>query len=180
MRVFSTAAILAAACLCLTVRPAPAAAPAVAADPAAVLYAAKRLACAFTHGVNAGFTPQGGVTVKPPLDPNTPGLTIDIVDADKTRAKLEEDDRETPAVFTISPIGLHVMARYPDGGMVLVTVYPLYSGASDNFLMVASHHDAATMPKISQRYGLCRVAETPPPAAPAPAPQKEAGHGHKP
>ena len=178
MRVFSRAAILAAACLCLAGQPVLAAAPT--ADPAAVLYAAKRLACAFTRGVNAGFTPQGGVTVKPPLDPNTPGLTIDIVDADKTRAKLEEDDRETPAVFTISPIGLHVMARYPDGGMVLVTVYPLYSGASDNFLMVASHHDAATMPKVSQRYGLCRVADTPPPAAPAPAPQKEAGHGHKP
>jgi hypothetical protein len=176
MRVFSTAAVLAAAWLCLAVQPAPAAAPT--ADPAAVLYAAKRLACAFTHGVNAGFTPQGGVTVKPPLDPNTPGLTIDIIDADKKRAQIEEDDRETPAVYTISPIGLHVMARYPDGGMALVTVYPLYSGASDNFLMVASHHDAATMPKISQRYGLCRAADAPPPAAPAP--QKDAGHGHKP
>ena len=178
MRVCPTTAILAVACLCLTVQSAPAAAPA--ADPAAVLSSAKRLACAFTHGVNAGFTPQGGVTVKPPLDPNTPGLTIDIIDADKKRAKIEEDDRETPAVFTVSPIGLHVMARYPDGGMALVTVYPLYSGASDNFLMVASHHEAATMPKISQRYGLCRVADAPPPAAPAPAPQKDAGHGHKP
>lgn len=148
---------------------------ALAGDPARELFAANRLACAFTHGVSAGFTPQGGVSVKPPLDPNTPGLTIDITDRDKKRAKLEEDDRETAGSFLESPVGLHVMARYPDGGMVLVTVYPFYSGASDNFLMVASHHDAGTMPTMRQRYGLCRVAETPPPAPPAPPPAPK-GH----
>jgi hypothetical protein len=148
---------------------------ALAGDPARELFAANRLACAFTHGITAGFTPQGGVSVKPPLDPNTPGLTIDIVDRDKKRAKLEEDDRETAGSFLESPVGLHVMARYPDGGMVLVTVYPFYSGASDNFLMVASHHEAGTMPKMRQRYGLCRLAETPPPVPPAPSPAKK-GH----
>lgn len=138
-------------------------------DPATVLFAAKRLACAFTHGINAGFTPQGGVSIKPPLDPNTPGLTIAIVDREKKRAVLEEDDRETPAVFSQSPTGLYVVGRYPDGGMVLVTVYPIYSGGSDNFLMVASHHDAGTMPRMMQRYGLCRLADTPAKTAPAPA-----------
>lgn len=150
--------------------PAPAAG---AGDPAGELFAARRLACAFVQGVTAGFSPQGNVSIKPPLDPNTPGLTIEIRDADTRRAVLEEDDRETPGVFMTSPAGLTVMARYPDGGVTLVTVYPMYSGASDNFLMVSSHHGASTAPRMSQRYGLCRPAsesrpESPPPAAPAP------------
>ncbi len=173
MRLLTIAAVLAAAGLGLAARPCLAGDD----DAARALFAAKRLACAFSHGVVAGFSPQGGVSVKPPLDPNTPGLTIDLVDADKKRAVLEEDDRETAGAFATSPMGLHVMARYPDGGMALVTVYAKYSGASDNFLMVASHHEAGTMPKVGQRYGLCRVAETPPPAAPAPPPPA-GGHGH--
>lgn len=143
------------------------------------LFAAKRLACAFTHGVVAGFTPQGSVSIKPPLNPNTPGLTIDIVDRQAKRVVLEEDALETPGVYMTGPAGLTAMARYPDGGMTVVTVYPLYSGASENFLMVASHHGAATMPQMTQRYGLCRVASDAPPPAPTPPPAAK-GHGaHK-
>ncbi|WP_428567386.1 MAG: hypothetical protein ACP59X_07785 [Solidesulfovibrio sp. DCME] len=150
---------------------------ALAGDPSQELFTAKRLACAFTHGVNAGFNPQGGVSIKPPLDPNTPGLTIDIIDRTQKKVILEEDARDTPGVFNESATGLNVVARYPDGGMVMVTVFPVYSGASDNFLMVASHHEAGTMPKIRQRYGLCRLAEAPPPPlAPAPAPAAKKGH----
>ncbi|EFL51002.1 conserved hypothetical protein [Solidesulfovibrio fructosivorans JJ]] len=144
-----------------------------------VLFAAKRLACAFTHGVVAGFSPRGSVSIKPPLNPNIPGLTISIVDRKAKRVMLEEDDLETPGVYMTGPEGLTAMARYPDGGVTLVTVYPLYSGASDNFLMVASHHGAATMPQMTQRYGLCRVAADAPPPAPTPPPAAK-GHGeHK-
>ncbi|MEA4856589.1 MAG: hypothetical protein AAGU21_06765 [Solidesulfovibrio sp.] len=145
-------------------------------DPARELAEAKRLACAYTHGIHAGFNPQGGVSIKPPLDPNTPGLTIDILDRAKKQAVLEEDDRETPGVLGESPMGLSVVARYADGGLALVTVFPVYSGASDSFLMVASHHEPGTMPRMRQRYGLCRLAEMPPPAAPAPPPPAKKGH----
>lgn len=171
MRRIVSGALVALFCAVLASGPARAAG-----DPAAILAAAKRLACAFTHGVNAGFDARGNVSIRPPLDPNTPGLTIVLVDPAKKRAILEEDNRETPGAYILEPSGLYVVARYPDGGMALITVYPIYSGASDNFLMVASHQGAATMPKVSQRYGLCRVADTPPPPPP-PAPPA-AGHGH--
>lgn len=149
-------------------------------DPVQELAAARRLACAFTHGVQAGFTPKGAVSIKPPLNPNTPGLTIDIVDRKAGKVVLEEDDLETTGVFMITPQGLTAMVRYPNGGVTVVTVYPLYSGASDNFLMVSSHHGAATMPQMSQRYGLCRIASDAPPPPPA-APSATKDHGaHKP
>lgn len=148
-------------------------------DPVRELAGAKRLACAFSQGVTAGFSPQGRVTIRPPLDPNTPGLSIAIVDATKHRAVLEEDDKETSGVFMLTPAGLSVMVRYPDGGVAMVTVYPVYSGASDNFLMVMSQHGVATEPKLSQRYGMCRLGAEPS-AAPAPSPEpKKSGHGHE-
>lgn len=148
------------------------AAPARAEDPGRALFAAGRLACAYIQGINAVFTPQGKVSLKPPLDPNTPGLTIAIVDREKNRAVLEEDDRETPGVLMTTPSGLSVMARYPDGGVTMVTVFPVYSGASDNFIMVSSRHGAGSEPQLSQRYGFCRPGvETPPPPPPAPAPK---------
>jgi hypothetical protein len=152
--------------------------PVMAGDPAKELFAAKRLACAFVQGVTAGFTPQGNVSVKPPLDPNTPGLAIEIVDRENKRALLEEDARETTGVFMTTPTGLTVMARYPDGGVTLVTVYPMYSGASDNFLMVSSHHGASTAPRMTQRYGLCRIGAAPSETPPA-SPPAASGQGHK-
>lgn len=148
------------------------AAPAMAEDPGRALFAAGRLACAYMQGINAVFTPQGKVSLKPPLDPNTPGLTIAIVDRERNRAVLEEDDRETAGVLMTTPAGLSVMARYPDGGVTMVTVFPIYSGASDNFIMVSSRHGAGSEPQLSQRYGFCRPGvETPPPPPPPPAPK---------
>jgi hypothetical protein len=148
-----------------------------AAEESQTLFAANRLACAYSQGINAVFTPQGRVNLKPPLDPNTPGLTIAIVDRAKNRAVLEEDSLETPGVLTTSAVGLTVMARYPDGGVTMVTVYPVHSGASDNYLMVSSRHGAGSEPQISQRYGFCRPGqETPPPPAPPPPPAKKGGH----
>ncbi|MFP5258489.1 MAG: hypothetical protein ACLGQH_05650 [Acidobacteriota bacterium] len=145
------------------------AAPARAEDPGRALFVAGRLACAYIQGINAVFTPQGKVSLKPPLDPNTPGLTIAIVDRERNRAVLEEDDRETPGVLMTTPSGLSVMARYPDGGVTMVTVFPVYSGASDNFIMVSSRHGAGNEPQLSQRYGFCRPGvEPPPPPAPTP------------
>lgn len=151
---------------------------ALAEDPARMLASTKRLACAYSQGLNAVFTPQGRVSLKPPLDPNTPGLTIAIVDRDKNRALLEEDHLETPGVLMVSPAGLSVMARYADGGVTMVTVYPVHAGASDNLLMVSSRHGAGSEPQISQRYGFCRPGqETPLPAEPsAPPPAKKSGH----
>ena len=141
-------------------------------DPGQALFAANRLACAYSQGMNAVFTPQGRVSLKPPLDPNTPGLTIAIADRAKNRALLEEDDRETPGVLMTTPSSLSVMARYPDGGVTVVTVYPVYSGASDSFLMVSSFHGVGSEPHMSQRYGFCRPGiETPPPPPPPPAPK---------
>lgn len=155
--------------------------PAWAGDPAQELFAAKRLACAYVQGINAGFTPQGHVSIKPPLDPNTPGLSINLVDRDKKKAVLEEDALETAGVYMATAGGLTVFARYPDGGVTVVTVYPMYSGASDNFLMVSSRHGASTMPGMSQRYGLCRLAAEPSAAPPpqSPPPPAASGHGHK-
>lgn len=147
------------------------AAPARAEDPGQALFAAARLACAFSQGMNAVFTPQGRVSLKPPLDPNTPGLTIAIVDRARNRALLEEDDRETPGVLMTTASSLSVMARYPDGGVAVVTVYPVHSGASDNYLMVASRHGVGSEPQISQRYGFCRPAVETPPPPPPPAPK---------
>ncbi|KHK03503.1 hypothetical protein [Desulfovibrio sp. TomC] len=146
-------------------------------DPGKALYAANRLACAYSQGMNAAFNPQGQVKLKPPLDPNTPGLTIAIVDRGKNRAILEEDQLETPGVLMVSPAGLSVMARYADGGVTMVTVYPVHSGASDNYLMVSSRHGAGSEPQVSQRYGFCRPGqETPPPAEPPAPPAKKEGH----
>lgn len=143
--------------------------PARAEDPGRALFTAGRLACAYIQGMNAAFTPQGKVSLKPPLDPNTPGLTIAIVDREKNRAVLEEDDRETPGVLMTTPSSLSVMARYPDGGVTMVTVFPVHSGASDNFIMVSSRHGAGSEPQLSQRYGFCRPGvETSPPPVPAP------------
>ena len=151
---------------------------ALAEEPAKILATTKRLACAYSQGMNAVFTPQGRVNLKPPLDPNTPGLTIAITDRAKNRAVLEEDSLETPGVLTVSPIGLSVMARYADGGVTMVTVYPVHAGASDNLLMVSSRHGAGGEPQVSQRYGFCRPGqETPLPAEPpAPPPAKKSGH----
>jgi len=144
-------------------------------DAGQALFAAGRLACAYSQGMNAVFTPQGKVSLKPPLDPNTPGLTIAIADRAKNRAVLEEDDLETPGVLMITPSSVSVMARYPDGGVTVVTVYPVHSGASDSFLMVSSRHGVGSEPQISQRYGFCRPAsETPPP--PPPPPPAPKGH----
>ncbi|MHC1789815.1 hypothetical protein [Solidesulfovibrio sp.] len=140
------------------------------------LAATKRLACAYTQGIGAVFTPQGRVSLRPPLDPNTPGLTINIVDRAKNRAVLEEDDLETPGVLMTAATGLSVMARYPDGGVTMVTVYPVYAGASDNFLMVSSRHGAGSEPQMSQRYGFCRPGVETPPPPPAP-PAAKGGHG---
>ncbi|OLN26765.1 hypothetical protein DVDV_2463 [Desulfovibrio sp. DV] len=146
-------------------------------EPGRALFAAKRLACAYSQGMNAVFTPQGRVNLKPPLDPNTPGLTIVIADREKNRALLEEDQQETPGVLMTTPVGLTVMARYPDGGVTMVTVYPVHSGASDNYLMVSSRHGAGSEPQISQRYGFCRPGqETPPPPEPPAPPAKKGGH----
>jgi hypothetical protein len=151
---------------------------ALAEEPARILASTKRLACAYSQGQNAVFTPQGRVKLKPPLDPNTPGLTIAITDRAKNRAVLEEDNLETPGVLMVSPAGLSVMARYADGGVTMVTVYPVHAGASDNLLMVSSRHGAGSEPQISQRYGFCRPGqETPLPAEPpAPPPAKKGGH----
>ena len=150
-----------------------AAAPARGDDPGQALFAANRLACAYSQGLNAVFTPQGRVSLKPPLDPNTPGLTIAVVDRAKNRALLEEDERETPGVLMTTSSSLSVMARYPDGGVTVVTVYPVYSGASDSFLMVSSRHGVGSEPQMSQRYGFCRpgVETPPPPPPPPPAPK---------
>jgi len=152
---------------------------ALAEEPAKILTTTKRLACAYSQGMNAVFTPQGRVNLKPPLDPNTPGLTIAITDRAKGRAVLEEDSLETPGVLTVSSVGLSVMARYADGGVTMVTVYPVHAGASDNLLMVSSRHGAGSEPQVSQRYGFCRPGqETPLPAEPpAPPPAKKGGHG---
>ena len=151
---------------------------ALAEEPAKILATTKRLACAYSQGLNAVFTPQGRVSLKPPLDPNTPGLTIAITDRGKNRAVLEEDALETPGVLMVSPAGLSVMARYADGGVTRVTVYPVHAGASDNLLMVSSRHGAGSEPQVSQRYGFCRPGqETPLPAEPpAPPPAKKSGH----
>jgi hypothetical protein len=138
-------------------------------DAGQALPAADRLACAFLKGVTALFTPQGRVVMKPPLDPNSPGLTIDIVDRAKFRAVLEEDDKETPGAFLLSPMGLTVMARDGAGNVTVVTVYAEYSGVSDNFPMVSSLHGGGLEPRISQRYGLCRVVPARA-ASPAPGP----------
>ena len=160
--------LLAAAALALLLT----AGPARAEDPGQALFAANRLACAYSQGMNAVFTPQGRVSLKPPLDPNTPGLTIAIVDRAKNRVLLEEDDRETPGVLMTTPSSLSVMARYPNGGVTMVTVYSVYAGASDNFLMVSSLHGSGSEPHMSQRYGFCRPGvETPPPPPPPPAPK---------
>jgi hypothetical protein len=147
--------------------------PALAGDPVRDLLAADRLACAYLKGITTAFSPQGGVLMKPPLDPNSPGLTIDIIDRAKGRALLEEDDRETPGVLMTAPTGLTVLARDQAGNVTLVTIFAQYSGVSENFLMVSSLHAAGTQPRMSQRYGLCRVVPAresapPPPAAPAP------------
>ena len=151
--------------------------PALADEPARMLASTKRLACAYSPGMNAGFTPQGRVNLKPPLDPNTPGLTIAITDRAKNRAVLEEDALETPGVLMVTSAGLSVMARYADGGVTMVTVYPVHAGASDNLLMVSSRHGAGSEPHISQRYGFCRPGlETPPPAEPPAPPVKKGGH----
>ena len=151
---------------------------ALAEEPAKILATTKRLACAYSQGMNAVFTPQGRVNLKPPLDPNTPGLTIAVTDRAKNRAVLEEDALETPGVLMVSPAGLTVMARYADGGVTMVTVYPVHAGASDNLLMVSSRHGAGSEPQVSQRYGFCRPGqETPLPAEPpAPPPAKKSGH----
>lgn len=151
---------------------------ALAEEPAKILATTKRLACAYSQGLNAVFTPQGRVSLKPPLDPNTPGLTIAITDRAKNRAVLEEDALETPGVLMVSSAGLSVMARYADGGVTMVTVYPVHAGASDNLLMVSSRHGAGSEPQVSQRYGFCRPGqETPLPAEPpAPPPAKKGGH----
>ena len=151
---------------------------ALAEEPGKILASTKRLACAYSQGLNAVFTPQGRVSLKPPLDPNTPGLTIAITDRAKNRAILEEDSLETPGVLMVSPAGLSVMARYADGGVTMVTVYPVHAGASDNLLMVSSRHGAGSEPQVSQRYGFCRPGqETPPPPEPAaPPPAKKSGH----
>ena len=151
--------------------------PVLAEEPGRALFAASRLACAYSQGMNATFSPQGRVKLKPPLDPNTPGLTIAIVDRGKNRAVLEEDRLETPGVLMTSPAGLSVMARYADGGVTMVTVYPVYAGASDNYLMVSSRHGAGSEPQVSQRYGFCRPGqETPPPPEPPAPPAKKGGH----
>ncbi|QAZ68211.1 hypothetical protein [Solidesulfovibrio carbinolicus] len=151
---------------------------ALAEEPAKILATTKRLACAYSQGLSAVFTPQGRVSLKPPLDPNTPGLTIAVTDRAKNRAVLEEDALETPGVLMVSPAGLSVMARYADGGVTMVTVYPVHAGASDNLLMVSSRHGAGSEPQVSQRYGFCRPGqETPLPAEPpAPPPAKKSGH----
>jgi len=149
--------------------------PALAGDPTKELLAANRLACGYVQGVVPGFAPQGRVTVKPSLTPDTPGLTIAIVDRSKGRAVLEEDGQETAGAFLTSAAGLTIMARYPDGGTTLVTVYPIYLGASDVFPLVTSRHGAGSEPHISQRYGFCRPAQDAP-AAPVPAPPTS-GHG---
>jgi hypothetical protein len=149
------------------------ASPALAGDPVQDLAAAKRLACAFVKGITAVFSPQGGVLLKPPLDPNSPGLTINLVDRAKGQAVLEEDDRETPGTLAAVPSGLSILARDQSGSETLVTVFAQYSGVSDNFFMVSSRHGGGTQPQLSQRYGLCRVVRpepTTPVANPAPTP----------
>jgi len=141
-------------------------------DPAAELAAADRLACAFVKGMTAGFTPQGGVTMRPPLDPNTPGLTIAVTDRAKGRAVLEEGTREIPGMLLVEPMGLTILGRDPSGNVTLVTVFATHAGPSDNFPMVSSFHGAGVQPRMMQRYGLCRVAQPTPPAPetpPAPA-----------
>ena len=148
---------------------------ALADDAAKSLAGAKRLVCAFTQGSTAGFTPNGKASVRPALDPTRPGLAISLTDREKNRAVLEEDDEETAGVLLPTASGLSVAARFPDGGVSLVTVYPLFAGGADNFLMVASRHGAGLEPHMTQRYGLCRLAsEKVPPAPPVPpaAPHK--------
>jgi len=147
-------------------------------DPAKTLLAAKRLVCAFTQGTTAGFTPNGRASIRPPLDPNTPGLAIAVVDREKNRAVLEEDDQETPGVLLPTSAGLSVVARYPDGAVGLVTVYPVYAGGADSFLMAASRHGAGLEPHMSQRYGLCRSGPEAK-AVPAAPPPAGAGGAHK-
>lgn len=152
--------------------------PVLAGNPMQDLAGADRLACAFLKGITASFTAQGGVLMKPPLDPNTPGLTIAIIDRSKGQAVLEEDTQETPGILKYGSDGLTVLARDPAGNTTLVTVFPLYVGVSDNFIMVSSRHGVGPQPQMSQRYGLCRTAPatapTPPASAPAapPAPHK--------
>lgn len=145
--------------------------PALAGNPMRDLAAADRLACAFLKGITASFTAQGGVLMKPPLDPNTPGLTIAIVDRSKGQAVLEEDTQETPGILKYGPDGLSILARDPAGNTTLVTVFPLYVGVSDNFIMVSSRHGVGVQPQMSQRYGLCRAASATSsvPSAPTPA-----------
>lgn len=137
-------------------------------DPAAELAAADRLTCAFVKGMTAGFTPQGGVTMRPPLDPNTPGLTIAVTDRAKGRAVLEEGTQEIPGMLLTEPMGLTILGRDPSGNVTLVTIFATHAGASDNFPMVSSFHGAGVQPRMMQRYGLCRVAPSPPPAPEAP------------
>jgi len=143
---------------------------AMAGDPAADLLAADRLACAFVKGITAGFTPQGGVVMKPPLDPNAPGLTIAVSDRAKGRAVLEEDAAETPGVFMTGPMGLTILARDPAGNVTLVTVFAQYAGPSHDFPMVSSLHAAGVEPRVMQRYGLCHAAPASGEAAPPPPP----------
>lgn len=139
-------------------------------DPSGALRAADRLACAFLKGTTAAFTSQGEVRLRPPLDPNRPGLTIAVTDRAGSRAVLEEDRLETPGTYFVTPEGMAVFAHDQAGNMTLVTVYAQYAGASDEFLMVSSRHAGGLHPQVSQRYGVCRV--VPPrqaaPAAPRP------------
>ena len=155
------------------------AARAAAADAAAALAGADRLACAFLKGITAGFSAKGGVIMRPPLDPNTPGLTIAITDREKGIALLEEGPKETPGRFMLGPAGLTILARDPAGNVTLVTVYPQYSEASDNFYMVSSLHAGGMEPRMMQRYGLCRVAHPQEEAAPEAPAVPEQGHGHE-
>lgn len=142
--------------------------PAWAGDPVRELAGAERLSCAFVKGITAVFNQQGGVVLRPPLNPNTPGLAIAITDRSKGLAVLEEDALETPGTLKYGPEGLSVLARDPGGNTTLVTVFPLYAGVSDNFLMVSSRHGVGPRPQLSQRYGMCRAVSATPPA-PAPA-----------
>lgn len=146
-------------------------------DPAAALAAADRLACAFLRGMTARFTSQGGVSMRPPLDPNNPGLTVAIKDRTKGRAVLEEGAKETPGLLVSEPMGISILARDPTGTVTLVTVFAKYVGASDNFPMVASQHGAGLQPRMMQRYGLCRVARPAPPA-PEPKPEPKSAKPH--
>lgn len=128
-------------------------------DPAARLHSARSLHCTYTAQV-ATWVRSGQRTVEQTTEAST--VSYDNIDLTKGTARIIANGGASDLTVWMEQTSgsLWMLERTTSGNVVVTTVFPMYAGFTDEFVVLEARHSMVGVTALGQdTYGTCKVLE---------------------